>query len=89
MANLILWVFVYEIWPDKEPPVANYTQSSIGAVTGIMYSQDKPSAIIHGKSVYQGDVVDGYRVVEIGRRKVVFEKDGRVITKQISVGKTQ
>jgi len=89
VANLVLWTFVYEIWPEKEPPVAGLSQTAIGAVTGIMYSEDKPSAIMHGKVVYKGDVVAGYRIVKIDKREVVFEKDGRVISKQVSVSKKQ
>ena len=85
VVNVILWAFVYEVWPDKEPPVAGSSHTALGPVTGIMYSENKPSAIIHGKEVYQGDVVDGYEVLKIGRREVVFEKDGRVISKQVTV----
>ena len=87
--NVILWVYVCEIWPKKEPPVAGFSQTGLGSVTGIMYSENKPSAIMHGKEVYQGDAVDGYTVLKIGRREVVFEKDGMVISKRVTVDKTK
>ena len=89
VVNVILWAFVYEVWPGKEPPVAGSSHTALGSITGIMYSENKPSAIMHGKEVHQGDVVDGYKVMKIGRREVVFEKDGRVISKQVTVNKTK
>jgi len=89
VVNVIIWTFVYEICPKKEPPIADFSQTTttLGPVTGIMYSKDKPSAIIRGKAVYQGDIVDGFKILKIGRREVIFEKDGRAISKQVSVSK--
>jgi len=49
---------------------------SLGLVTGIMYSQNRPSALIGNRIiVHQGDVVHGIRILEIHRDKVLFEKD--------------
>jgi len=89
IVNVILWFFVYEIWPEKEPAVADLSYTSLGSVTGIMYSDEKPSAIMHGKAVYQGDVVDGYEILKIGKREVLFKKDGRTISKEVTVRKTK
>ncbi len=41
-----------------------------GLVTGIDYSDEKPSAIMAGEVVYEGDMIDGINVVEIHRDNV-------------------
>jgi hypothetical protein len=47
-----------------------------GLVTGIVYSADKPSAIVDRKIVYEGDVIYGATVVKIYKDKVKFSKKG-------------
>lgn len=56
----------------KPEPAVTY-----GLVTGILYSADKPSAIVDRKIVHEGDTIHGVTVVKIFRDKVVFEKKGR------------
>lgn len=53
-------------------------------LTGIMYYDQKPSAMVCGQVVYEGDTIAGYKVVKIHRQKVEFEKDGIYSTKQLS-----
>jgi hypothetical protein len=48
-----------------------------GVITGILYSADKPSAVIDGKIVHQGDSISGVTVVEISKDKVAFAKNGK------------
>jgi hypothetical protein len=48
-----------------------------GLVTGIVYSADKPSAIIDRKIVHEGDVIYGATVVKIYRDGVKFSKKGK------------
>jgi len=48
-----------------------------GLVTGIVYSADKPSAIIDRKIVHEGDVIYGATVVEIYRDSVKFSEKGK------------
>jgi hypothetical protein len=45
-------------------------------VRDIVYSNDKPSAVIGSKIVYVGDVINGVTVVKIDRDSVEFEKNG-------------
>jgi hypothetical protein len=46
-------------------------------VNGIAYSKDRQTAMIGGEIVRKGDTIDGIRIVDIQRRKVEFEKDGK------------
>jgi hypothetical protein len=47
------------------------------AVRGIVYSTEKPSAIIDDTVILEGQTIDGIRVVSITRETVEFEKDGK------------
>ncbi len=46
-------------------------------VTGIIYSEDKPSAILGGKIMHEGDTHHGVTVVKIHKDKVEFEANGK------------
>jgi hypothetical protein len=46
-------------------------------VTGIMHSEGRPRAIVHGRVVCEGDIIDGYEVVDIRAHEVEFEKNGQ------------
>jgi hypothetical protein len=52
------------------------------ALTGILYSEDNPTAIIGGKIVKEGDIINGMKVVKIHRDRVEFEKDGKKWTQR-------
>ena len=60
----------------KKIEIPNILPSGKGLVTGIV-SGDKPSAVISGKIVGEGDLVQGIRIVKIYKDKVEFEKDGK------------
>jgi hypothetical protein len=45
-------------------------------IRDIVFSRDKPSAVIGSKIVYVGDVVNGATIVKIDRDGVEFEKNG-------------
>ena len=45
-------------------------------VRDIVYSKDKPSAVIGSKIVYAGDKINDVTIVKIDRDSVEFEKDG-------------
>jgi len=49
-----------------------------GQVTGIIHSNDKPSAVIDGSLVHEGDILCGVRIVKISFEKVEFERDGQI-----------
>ena len=48
-----------------------------GVVAGIVYSADKPSAIVDRKIVHEGDVIHGATVVKIYKDKVKFSKKSK------------
>jgi len=51
------------------------------AITGILYSEDNPSAIIGGAIVREGDMIDDVKVVKIHKNSVEFEKNGEKWTR--------
>jgi len=52
-------------------------------VKGIVYSQDKPSAVIGTRIVHEGDKVLGATVVKINVDSVEFEMDGKRWTQKV------
>ena len=54
------------------------------SVRGILYSQDKPSAVIGNRIVHLNDKIDDATIVEINSDVVVFEKDGKRWTKKVA-----
>ena len=58
----------------KEEPAVVAVEA--GVVSGILYSDDNPSALIGRELVHEGDSIDSVEVVRIGRSVVEFEKDG-------------
>lgn len=83
--SLLLWVVVlcagvviaggigYYLWPGTKGAVILHRV----ALNGILYSEDEPSAIIGGKIVKEGDLIDGVKVVRIHRNMVEFEKNDK------------
>lgn len=55
--------------PEPEP--------THGLVTGIVYSADRPSAIIDRKIVHEGDTIHGVTVVKIYKDKIEFSKNSK------------
>lgn len=45
-------------------------------VRDIVYSHDKPSAVIGSRIVYPGDKINGVTIIKINRDSIEFEKDG-------------
>jgi hypothetical protein len=52
-------------------------------VTGIVYSEDSPTAVIGTKIVREGDDIMGAKVVKINPDSVDFEKDGKRFTQRV------
>ena len=52
-------------------------------VSGILYSEDKASAVIQGQIVYEGDTMLGATLVKINKKSVEFEKDGKTWTQKV------
>ena len=66
------------IIPDSNIPVAISL-----AVKGIVFSEDKPSAIINGEVVYEGQTIDGATVTKINRKNVQFLADSKTWTQEV------
>jgi len=97
--SLLLWVVVlgvgvviaagigyYYFRPRVKDAVALHravvSQKNL-AVTGILYSEDNPSAIIGGAIVREGDMIDDVKVVKIRKNSVEFEKNGKKWTQEM------
>ncbi|MCK4294716.1 MAG: general secretion pathway protein GspB [Planctomycetes bacterium] len=48
-----------------------------GIIDGIIYSVENPSVLVDGQVLNEGDTLYGVEVLKIGRRIVIFEKDGQ------------
>ncbi|MBN1391631.1 MAG: hypothetical protein JW947_02385 [Sedimentisphaerales bacterium] len=66
--------FEKKLKEDAQTPKPAITN---GMVTGILYSADKPSALVNSKILHEGYTINGVKVVKIYRDKVVFEKGGK------------
>ena len=78
---------------DAKKPKATFSPPSPAtaivmdtAVTGILYSEDNPTALISHQIVHEGDAVDGVSVTKIHKDKVEFANNGRMWTQ--AVGET-
>jgi hypothetical protein len=97
LANVALLAYAYNRWapesfwrPGKSLsgfgkiiPSLNFLETSKVKVTGIMHYDENPAALVSGKVVYEGDVVEGCKVVKIHEDKVEFQKNGSYFTKKI------
>jgi hypothetical protein len=52
-------------------------------VSGIVYNETSPSAIISNQVYGIGDVVDGYTISRITRTEVEFQKGDKIILRQV------
>ena len=84
--NLIVWmIFAVSFLDIKVFSMNTLSLPKIPqklAVSGIVYNEKSPSAII-SKQVYGvGDIVDGYTISRITRTEVEFEKNGKKLIRQ-------
>ena len=56
-------------------------------IRDIVYSKDKPSAVIGSKIVYVGDEINNMTIVKINRDSIEFEKDGERWKQNVRDGK--
>jgi hypothetical protein len=72
--------------PMKRASEQGFLASGAGdvVVRGIVWSQDNPVAIIGTQIVYQGQTVDGVKIVKISKDSVEFEKDGKTWTEKVA-----
>ncbi len=64
---------------NDEPPAVADTPENSGelVVTGILYSEDRPSAIVNTQLVHEGQQISGATVDKIESDGVQFERNGR------------
>jgi len=67
--------------PMQFGSVTNYQGDLI--VKGILYSEDRPSAVINNLIVHIGDEVDGAEIVKINEDSVEFERGSRRWSQQV------
>ncbi len=90
VGNILVWAlagFFYTCYTGpgewKMPHFLDPLTTNRGIVTGIIYNEENPSAIICGQVAKEGDTVEDYKVLKIGKHEVVLEKGGRKLTKQL------
>ncbi len=80
-AVVIVAGIAYHFWPTlKGPP--SMTEAAVVSnknvsLTGILYTEDNPTAVVDGKIVHEDDVIGGVRVLKIHKHKVEFESSGQ------------
>ena len=66
--------------------VGKKAPKKVWKLSGIVFNDFNPLAIINGKSIAVGDMIDGAKVVKIERKKVVIEYAGNSISLRVSKG---
>jgi len=93
-ASVIIWLLAavavivvmmgYYLWTmENTLAVPELLTTTHGVVTGILHAEEKPTAVISGDIVYEGDTLHGIKVVKIYRDKVEFEKNKKRWTQHI------
>lgn len=62
---------------------AKQNGSGLVIVKAIVYSEDKPSAVINEEVVFEGDQVQGAKIVKISPDSIEFEKDAKKWTQKV------
>jgi len=65
---------ICKLW-EKYPLISKSPQK--GVITGIMFNEVKHVALIDNQLVHEGDTIGSIKVVEIGPKKIHFEKNGK------------
>ena len=71
---------ICKLW-KKCPLISKSPQK--GVVTGILFNEVKPVALIDNQLVYQGDSIGSIKVIQIDSQKVLFEKAGKKWTQGV------
>jgi len=66
---------------------ANEQNQGLIMIKDIVFSKDKPSAVIGSRIVYVGDTINGMTIVKINRGSIEFEKDGERWKQDVNEGK--
>jgi hypothetical protein len=81
-------VVVVEPVPEVQEPVEAEAAAEVPVeetieISGIVYSEKKPTVLINGQVVFEGQAVNGATILKISRNAVEFEKDGRQWTRHV------
>jgi len=80
-AIVVVISIVYLFWPSVKGSRLTEKASALlnrdVSLTGIIYSEDNPMAIVNSKIVNEGDVVGEVKVVKIHKDSVELERSGR------------
>ena len=71
----------------EQNETANMLKQGVIIIRDIVYSKDKPSAVIGSKIVYVGDKINDITIVKIDRDSIEFEKDGERWEQNVREGK--
>jgi len=71
---------ICKLW-KKYPLLSKSTLS--GMVSGILFDEANPAALIDNKLVHEGDTIADVKIVQINARRVQFEKKGRIWTQGV------
>lgn len=82
-AAVVVWAYVVvQHWGDMAL-IWDATLGQKSVVTGIMYDGEKPYAVILGRIVHEGDIVQGYQVKRIHPDRVELVRDGIKTTEHV------
>ena len=77
---LVIGAGIYFFWPaDKDAIIINNNMP----LKGILYSDDRPSAVIGDKRLYEGDTFNKVKIVKIHKTEVDFERGDKTWTQQV------
>lgn len=76
----------FKLTENPEKPSTRPSRKLAWVLSGIMYNEQSPVAIINSQPVRQGDVVDMAQVVEIERKAVTLEHNGKRFTLTVTKG---
>ena len=71
---------------DSNSPAGQTSEAEIyadGLVTGIVFSDDRPAAVVGSQVLYEGDIKQGVTIVRITKTQVQFEKNGMLWTQLV------
>jgi len=71
--------------PNEEPIVTQLEARASLDVKGVLYSEDRPAAIIGTRVVHEGEQISGATVIKIERDSVEFEVNGQRWKQTVSI----
>jgi hypothetical protein len=70
--------------PETKPEIKPETKKTTKLIVkSILYSEDNSSAVISGRILHEGEIIQGAKVVKISRDSVEFEMNGKRWTQRV------